>query len=81
MTANDNRMNWIRNLEILAGGPLQYTVEYELGSECYIPGLLDYGEGKIICALMSTEESRDGLWLYNLGLQYPTGPLPHENNL
>jgi len=74
MAANDNRMNWIRNLEILASGRPHYTTEYELGSECYIPGLLDYGEGKIICALMSTEESRDGLWLYNLVLQYPTGP-------
>jgi Apea-like HEPN len=77
MAANDNRMNWIRNLEILTSGHQQYTVEYELGSECYIPGLLDYGEGKIICALMSTEESRDGLWLYNLALQYPTGPHDH----
>ena len=79
MSANDNRMNWIRNLEILASGCQQYTVEYELGSECYIPGLLDYGEGKIICAPMSTEESRDGLWLYNLVLQYPSGP--HDRNV
>src|SRR5713101_2966337 len=71
---NDNRMGWIRNLEALASGCQQYTVEYELGSECQIPGLLDYADRKIICAPMSTEESRDGLWLYNLILHYPLGP-------
>jgi gamma-glutamylcyclotransferase len=75
---NDNRMGWIRNLEALAGGCQQYTVEYELGSECQIPGLLDYANGKIICASMNTEESRDGLWLYNLVLHYPLGP--HDYN-
>ncbi len=32
---------WIRNLEALASGGLQYTVEYELGSECQISGLLN----------------------------------------
>jgi len=71
---NDNRMGWIRNLEALASGGQQYTIEFELGSECQIPGLLDYVDGKIICAAMSTEESRDGLWLYNLILRFPTGP-------
>ena len=76
--SNDNRMGWIRNLEVLGDAPQQYTVEYELGSECRIPGLLDYADGKIICAGMSTEESRDGLWLYNLVLRFPTGP--HQIN-
>ncbi|SRR5216684_2576782 len=79
MATNDNRMSWIRNLETLARGRQQYTVEYELASECYIPGLLDYGEGKIICAPMSTEQCRDGLWLYNLILEHPLGP--HQQNL
>jgi hypothetical protein len=77
-TNNDNRMGWIRNLEALADERQQYAVEYELGSECQIPGLLDYADGKIICARMNTEESRDGLWLYNLILRFPTGP--HEVN-
>lgn len=75
---NDNRMGWIRNLEALATGGQHYTVEYELGSECRIPGLLDYADGHIVCAAMSTEESRDGLWLYNLILHYPFGP--HDVN-
>ena len=72
-------MGWVRNLEVLASACRQYTVEYELGSECRIPGLLDYADGKIICAAMSTEESRDGLWLYNLVVHYPLGP--HNHNL
>jgi hypothetical protein len=71
---NDNRMGWIRNLEALASGCQQYTVEYELGSESEISGVLDYGNAQIICAPMSTEESRDGLWHYNLILHYPLGP-------
>ena len=72
--ANDNRMGWIRNLEALASAGQKYTIEVEVGSECQISGLLDYADGKIICAAMSTEESRDGLWLYNLILHFPTGP-------
>lgn len=76
---NDNRMGWIRNLEALASGSQLYAVEYELGSECQIPGLLDYADGKIICASMSTQESSHGLWLYNLILHYPLGP--HNYNI
>lgn len=75
---NDNRMGWIRNLEALASGGRHYTVEYELGSECQIRGLLNYADQKIICASMSIEESRDGLWLYNLILHYPFGPHNHN---
>jgi hypothetical protein len=41
MATNDNRMGWIRNLEALASGCQHYSIEYELGSECQIPGLLD----------------------------------------
>lgn len=63
-------MSWIRNLETLASGRQQYTVKYELGSECYIPGLLDYAEGKIIRAPVSTEQSRDGLWPYPIPEPY-----------
>ena len=71
---NDNRMGWFRNLEALASGSQLYAVEYELGSECQIPGLLDYADGKIICASMSTQESSHGLWLYNLILHYRSAP-------
>ena len=74
---NDNRMGWIRNLEALAGGDQQYAVEYELGSECFTPGILDYADGQIICAPLSPEKSRSGLWLYNLILRFPAGPHDH----
>jgi hypothetical protein len=75
MQANDdNRMQWMRNLEALPGARAEYAVEYELGSECHISGLLDYAEGKIICAPMTTDAARDGLWLYNLIVHYPAGP-------
>lgn len=75
----DDRMGWIRDLETLARESEQFTVEYELGSECRIPGLLDYADGKIICALMSTEECRSGLWPYNLVLHVPRDR--HGHNL
>jgi Apea-like HEPN len=78
-TESDSRMGWIRNLETLARESEQFTVEYELGSECRIPGLLDYSDGRIICALMGTEASRDGLWLYNLILHVPRDR--HGHNL
>jgi hypothetical protein len=76
---DDNRMGWIRNLETLARNSEQFTVEYELGSECRIPGLLDYSDGRILCALMSTKENRGGMWLYNLILHVPRDR--HGHNL
>jgi hypothetical protein len=39
---NDNRMGWIRNLEALSSRLERYAAEYELGSGCQIPRLLDY---------------------------------------
>ncbi len=76
---NDNRMGWIRNLETLDGESEHFVVEYELGSECRISGLLDYSDGRIICALMGAEESRGELWLYNLILHVPRDR--HGHNL
>ena len=76
---SDNRMGWIRNVETLARESEQFTIEYELGSECRIPGLLDYSDGRIICARMSTEESGGGLWLYNLIVHVPRDQ--HGHNL
>ncbi len=76
---SDNRMGWIRNLEALERESGHFVVEYELGSECRIPGLLDYSDGRIICAPMSFEESRGGLWLYNLVLHVPRDR--HGHNL
>jgi hypothetical protein len=71
---NDNRMGWIRNLEALQAGRPPYTVEYELGSDCRIIGLLDYDQARMICAPVSLEQSRSGLFLYNLTMKYPLYP-------
>jgi hypothetical protein len=76
---SDNRMGWVRNLEVLERESEHFVVEYELGSECRIPGLLDYSDGKIICALMSTNEGGGGLWPYNLVLHVPRDR--HGHNL
>jgi hypothetical protein len=54
----------MRNLEEPSGGGRQYTIEFELGSECLISSVLDYANRQLICASMSTEESSGGLWLY-----------------
>lgn len=75
--SNDNRMRWIRNGEALQGACQRYTIEYELGSDCRIPGLLDYEKAKIICGPLTIDESRNGLFLYNLVAQYPLGPQPN----
>jgi hypothetical protein len=77
---NDNRMRWIRNLEKLTTAPPRYSVEYEIASECRIPGLLDYSEGQIICAPIYRAKSNDNLTLYNLVLQFPDEPSRHNPN-
>jgi hypothetical protein len=75
---DDNRMGWVRGLEALDRENEHFVVEYELGSERRIPGLLNYSDGKIICALMSTEEGKGGLWPYNLVLRVPRDRLRHN---
>ena len=45
-----------------------------MGSDCHIPGLLDYGNQKIICGPLTTEKSKNGLYLYSLSFKYPFGP-------
>jgi len=77
-TNNDNRMGWIRNIDALASGCPQYTVEYELGSECQIPGLLTTRTGKSFCAPMSTEAVQGRFVALQLILHYPRGP--HDFN-
>jgi hypothetical protein len=71
-------MRWIRNLDNLTAAPKHYVVEYELGSECDIPGLLDYADGAVICAPMPGPRPVDGLSLYNLVLRFPDTPPSHN---
>jgi hypothetical protein len=68
---NDNRMLWIRNIEKLeeSASPHNYYAEYEIASECRIPGILNYGNGKILCGL-ATSTATYGLYHYFIRFQY-----------
>lgn len=68
----DNRMGWIRNLEkLLHDTNSEYTAEYEIASESYIPGILDYEDGAILCGLMTFGKDSEGLYKYLLKIKYP----------
>lgn len=67
----DNRMGWIRNIEALQKKPTsEYTAEYEIASESYIPGVLDYKDGAILCGLMTFNKDSKGLYKYLLKIKY-----------
>jgi len=70
---NDNRIGWIRNTERLSSAPSapSYDFEYELGSECRIPGVLDYRSGMVLLGGLSIERDRRGLNHYLLKIKFP----------
>ena len=50
----DNRMGWCRNIDKLEHNENAVSVvEYELASDSYIPGILDYRNEKILCGPLS----------------------------
>jgi len=65
----DNRMEWIRCLEGL--GDEQYVQGFEVLSECYISGGLNYGDGRILCQKSCVEKSSDGLYSYLIRVKFP----------
>lgn len=67
----DNRMGWIRNLEKLLKKTSSEYTEYEIASESYIPGILDYENGAILCSLMTFNKDSKGLFKYLLKIKYP----------
>ena len=68
---SNNRMAWIRNIEILQSGKTDsYEVEYEIASEVYIQGLLNYKEGMILCGPMTFEKDHRGLYKYLLKIRF-----------
>ncbi len=68
----DNRMEWIRNIDQLARKSASvYRAEYELASESYIPGILDYQNGAILCGAMTFDKGSNGLYKYLLKITYP----------
>lgn len=70
-TNNDNRMSWIRNIEKLKNNNSgSYYIEYEIASECYILGLLNFENEMILCSLLSIEKDKNGLHHYILKIKY-----------
>lgn len=68
----DDRMEWIRNIEkINRNSTSIYTAEYELASESNIPGVLDYGNGSILCGAMTFNKDSKGFYKYLLKIKYP----------
>lgn len=68
---NDNRMSWIRNIDKLKNDDSgSYYCEYEIASECYIPGVLNYQDGMIRSSFLTIKKDRNGLHHYNLKIKY-----------
>lgn len=68
---NDNRMAWVRNINKLQKSNIQsYDVEYEIASEVYIQGLLNYEKGMILCGPMTFEKDHRGLYKYLLKIKF-----------
>jgi len=66
----DSRMNWIRNLESLTlSNSSGHYVDYEIGSECNITGVLDYSNSNIFCSPLMCKDPNYGLSLYNLRIK------------
>jgi len=79
-TKNDNRMGWIRNLEKLGKKEADsYFVEYEIATECHIAGVLDYGNGIILCGGLTIEKDENGLYHYLLKVKYAGIEEPYYN--
>lgn len=72
ISALDNRMSWIRNLEQLDSGNY-YWMEYEIASEGCINGLFNWAstseEGLMLCACLDTVRDQSGLYYYLLKIK------------
>lgn len=71
MKSNDKRMLWILNIEKLKNKDLEsYYIEYEIASECYIPGLFNYQNGMMLCGPLTMEKDKNGLYHYALKIKF-----------
>jgi len=69
--SNDNRMGWIRNIEKLQNNNIRtWYAEYEIASETYIPGILNYKNSSILCGLMTFDKNKSGLYKYMLKIKF-----------
>lgn len=72
-------MAWVRNIEKLNDSDRNsYFVEHEVASECNIPGVLDYGNGKILCGGLMGKD-KNGLHQYLIRIQHAGVEEPYYN--
>ena len=75
----DNRMGWILQGEELLVTKGNYYMDYEVASECYIPGVLNYKKDFITMRLL-TFKSKGDLFSYNLRLKFPQKDITFDYN-
>ena len=64
-------MSWIRNVDKLSKDTSDgYYVEYEIASECNIPGVLNYQDGMILTSFLTVNRDRNNLYHYTLKIKY-----------
>lgn len=64
-------MGWIRNIDQLKKSETNsYYAEYEIASEVYIPGILNYMNEKILCGPMTFNKDESGLFKYSLKIKF-----------
>ena len=77
---NDNRMAWIRNIEKLERSDKNsYFFEHEIATECHIPGVLGYKNGKILLSGLTIEKNKKGLYHYLIRIQHSKSEEPYYN--
>jgi hypothetical protein len=69
MTKSDDRMLWVRNLECNAVLNSNESFEVEIGSECQVNGILDYGDGAIRLGALTLNLSNEDLYKYTMQLR------------
>lgn len=69
----DKRMNWLRSKERLKKVEEKYYENYELQSDCRIPGIGQHEDGFLLCGGIAEINKEGGLHSYILKLQYPAG--------
>ncbi|MBN1293813.1 MAG: hypothetical protein JXB48_18365 [Candidatus Latescibacteria bacterium] len=76
--SNDNRMGWIRNIKKLQNKKFKnWDVEYEIASETYIPGILNFKNSSILCGLATFDRNKIGLYKYILKIKFAESSVPN----
>ena len=68
---SDGRMFWLRMLDAAKKDKNAPVLEAEFSSEVMIPGLLDYGDGKVVACFSTVGPDPYGMYKYGLHLAAP----------